>query len=117
VSWETRRKHRYYYRSRRLGGAVQKTYLGRGPIARQAARRDRQARVRREKAREKEREAVRQLQARLAPADELSVELDVVLRILVEATYLARGFHKHRGKWRFKTWSAKPSRIRQESPD
>jgi hypothetical protein len=93
MPWSARGKRSFYYTSRRIGGRVVNTYLGRGPLAQMAA-----AEVER---RRRDRAAAR---ARLAAADaDLADLADLVAaaELLAKAALLAAGYHRHsRGRWR-----------------
>lgn len=96
MAWEARGKKRYYYRSRRVSGAVKKEYLGRGVAAKQAAIEDELARSRRDR----EREQIRALQDAVQPLRRLARALEDGERMLAHATLLAAGFHQNVGTWR-----------------
>ena len=100
MAWETRRgRGRYYTRSTRRGGRVERHYIGVGPAAEAAAAGDELRRAERCESRE----AARAEEARAAgltrPLEELSAALD----LLTAATLAGLGFHRHdRGVWRRK---------------
>jgi hypothetical protein len=87
----------YYYRSRRVGRRVIKLYVGRGPDAELAARRDERER----QGRRAEREAFLDEQVRLAAADVAFGDARALVDLLVRATLITSGFHLHHGsEWR-----------------
>lgn len=96
MAWETRRSRRYYYRSRRIGRAVRRQYVGCGPQAEAAANEDEAARVELRR----QRTEVRLIEAEIGPLKDVMAELDEGCRILMHGTLLAAGFHQHRGHWR-----------------
>jgi hypothetical protein len=90
MSWETRGRHRYYYRSRRVGGRVVREYLGTGDRAAEAAAADAERR--------RHEEADR---AAVAALDAAADELDALADLIARAALLAAGYHQHaRGPWR-----------------
>ena len=105
MAWEQRRGGKYFYRSFRSGGKVQKTYFGRGSQATAAEQEMAEARARRES----DRQAVRQLQAALMPLDVAADEIDAGADILLGALLHGCGFHEHRGAWRRKRGSQQPT--------
>lgn len=107
MAWETRRgtKRRYYTRSRRVNGVVQREYLGCGELARLSAEIDTaayesQAALRGIAAQQRRleqecREAI--YAAILAPLD----ALDILCQAAMRRELLAAGYHQHkRGEWR-----------------
>jgi hypothetical protein len=90
-------KGRYYTRSRKVGGRVVREYVGAGPAAQLAARRDAIERERRERGRAAWRAKRAELEALDAPLDELNDLADLLAR----AALAAAGFRQHnRGEWR-----------------
>ena len=98
MAWEARGKgqHRFYYRSRHAGGKVEKVYLGRGDVAREAAAKDAAAKAKLAA----DHAELAELEAKLAGVDQLAAEVEVGADLLTEATLLSIGFHQHRGQWR-----------------
>lgn len=107
MAWETRKgtKKRYYTRSRRVDGQVQREYLGCGELARLSAEIDTAARESQAALRkiatqqrlleQEHREAI--YVAILAPLD----ALDVLCQAAMRRELLAAGYHQHkRGEWR-----------------
>ena len=95
--WARRGRREYYYRSVRLpDGRIGKQYVGRGPLAEQAAKADAEARARREA----DRAEASRVQSVLEPLDALVAELDKGVNLLATATLLAGGLHQHKGTWR-----------------
>lgn len=107
MAWETRKgtKRKYYTRSRRIDGQVQREYLGCGEVARLSAESDKTARNAQTFLREQE--AHRRLQqwerceaiyaAILAPLD----GLDILCGAAIQRELEAAGYHQHdRGEWR-----------------
>jgi hypothetical protein len=98
MGWETRaRGGRYYTRSRREGGRVVREYVGTGPAAELARRRDAQERARR-------REQAALLRAerdRLDAVDQAVAELCDLSDALARGALTLAGYHRHdRGEWR-----------------
>ena len=94
MGWEKRRGRRYYYVKRREGRRVISGYLGTGPAADSAAAGDRLVQQRRAKER-----------AARAEFERLEMILDDIQSLtqaLVRATWIAEGYHTHRGQWRKK---------------
>jgi hypothetical protein len=96
MAWETRSGRRYYYRSKRTGNRIQKTYLGAGEVAKQAAGKDATAKAKQLAAKAE----LAGLQAKLAGVDQLAAEAQHGLELLVQATLLGIGYRKRRGEWR-----------------
>lgn len=96
MAWETRGARPYYYKSRRIGNVVRKTYLGSGEVAKQAAANDAAAKAQRVA----DQTALAEFQTRLANVDQLVASAADGANLLTEATLLALGFHEHRGTWR-----------------
>jgi len=96
MAWETRGARPYYYKSRRIGNVVRKTYLGSGEVAKQAAANDAAAKVKRVA----NQTALAEFQTRLAGVDQLAADVDQGVRLLTEAALLTAGFREHRGEWR-----------------
>jgi hypothetical protein len=97
MAWDTRRGHRYYYRSVRRGGRVVKEYLGTGRVAELSARLDDLTRERRAIERQ-DRAAER---ARCEVLEAQTLELIQLTDALVAATLTVAGYHRHdRGAWR-----------------
>jgi hypothetical protein len=91
MSWETRRGgKRYYTRSRRVAGRVVREYVGTGGRAEEAAAAD--------EARRRQWLSERDT---LCALDALLDQFHTLADLLVEATLLAAGYHRHnRGQWR-----------------
>jgi hypothetical protein len=96
MAWETRNGRQYYYRVRWANGCVEKTYLGAGDAAKQAAEKDAAA-----KAQWAANKAeVAELEAKLSGVDQLVTEVQRGVDVLTEATLLVLGYHEHHGQWR-----------------
>jgi hypothetical protein len=100
MAWELRpgSPGPYYYRATRTPeGRVVKEYYGRGERAQAAA-----AAVARSQAqRNADHQAVQEERGRLAEPDGLMAELVGLTQLLLEATLLAKGFHRlNYGRWR-----------------
>jgi hypothetical protein len=98
MGWEMRGSNGpYYTRSTRVNGRVVREYVGRGPGADLAARRDAERRA--ERRAETERwEAER---ARVEAADEAVVGWCNLAQALLGSALDAAGYHRHdRGQWR-----------------
>jgi hypothetical protein len=96
--WERRERGGLYYtRSRKVGGRVEREYIGGGVLGELAARMDALERQQREEeaaAWKKERERMEALEA---PVEELCEAAE----LLAKATLVAAGYHQHkRGEWR-----------------
>jgi hypothetical protein len=95
--WVVRGDHRYYYRVRRVGGRVVKTYVGTGPAAEAAAAADERRRA------ENRRRAIERARATARWSDAWArfQGLVAAARLLESAALLAAGFHRpFRGRWR-----------------
>jgi hypothetical protein len=104
MPWETRRKGRFYYRSRRENGRPIKQYLGRGPAAARAA-----AAIETKAAeRLAEQKAIAEFTNQMEPGDRALDGVDRYLEMLTEGTLLASGYREHKGSWR-------KTRVNQES--
>jgi len=99
MSWDRKPKteKRYYYRTKRVGGRVVKTYIGRGLPGLLAAQQDQKARQRRTSDRD-------HWDSVLLSADAARQSTDVLLaitRLLMRAVLVAHGYYLHRGhEWR-----------------
>jgi hypothetical protein len=98
MGWEQReRGGRYYTRSYREGDRVLKEYVGAGPIAEIAAKRDEEERLRREEEGRGWRARCEELEALEEPVEELCEVSDLLAR----AALIAAGYHQHhRSEWR-----------------
>lgn len=97
MAWESRGAGRYYYRARREGRRVVKSYVGAGPLAEAVAELDRGERAALAHARA---EAERDRVARKRVDRALEV-LGSSVNAALAATLTAAGFHRHnRGEWR-----------------
>jgi hypothetical protein len=98
MAWEGRKRGgRYYTRSVRHGGRVERQYLGRGPAAERAAAFDALAQARREQ----EREVWREEQAHHEALDRSVADFCAAVELLVCALLVLAGYHRHdRGEWR-----------------
>lgn len=97
MSWEVRGTSRYYTRSRRVNGRIQREYLGTGAEAHLAAALD--------AARRRQREAcwaaVREERSRWAPLTSAADGMIGGIELLVQGVLLVAGYHQHeRGPWR-----------------
>jgi hypothetical protein len=97
MGWERRGNRLYFYAATRVGDRVVKRYVGAGEVAELAARLDALGHDERDSeadARRRAREELAELDAALAPLDELA-------DAAVAAALVAAGFHRHhRGPWR-----------------
>jgi hypothetical protein len=97
VGWEIRRGRRVYYRSVRQGRAVWHVYLGSGPKAAAAAAEDDLRRAEQAARRLSRERQHREWGEVWRPLHELAE----VTTVLLDATLLAAGYHRHgRGGWR-----------------
>src|SRR5215210_2118434 len=97
MAWETRGTHRYYYRSRKIGGRVVKEYIGGGLVGVLAEREDETRRRKQEAERvalQGDRDA---FEAAAAAHEAFTWATDA----LMSTALLAAGYHRHdRGHWR-----------------
>jgi hypothetical protein len=99
MPWDQRGEKRYYYRKARRNGRSVRIYCGTGLIADLAATADVLLQVQREMDARKE----RQEQERRAAAETLLSEMCEQADLLVRATLVVAGYHRHdRGAWRLK---------------
>jgi hypothetical protein len=102
MAFETRKSAGpFFYLSYRdrATGKVKKLYVGKGDLAKDAAK----ALAGRKKRREDDRRAVREARDRLRGPDALTAELDGAATVLMEAVLLAGGWHRpNYGPWRRK---------------
>jgi hypothetical protein len=97
MPWESRSGRRYYYLNRRdERGRSVKEYLGTGPRAQAAARRDADTRA----TQEADSRAEVQLRRDLVPLDSQTDELVRVTDTLTRSVLQACGFHQPAGIWR-----------------
>ena len=96
MAWETRRRNRYYYRSRRVDGKVRKEYVGTGADAELVAKADAAA----IESRDQERKELRGIVENVQAANSMMKNLDDAVRVLTAGSLLAAGYHQHRGHWR-----------------
>jgi hypothetical protein len=96
MGWKTINGHRYYYKSRRVGGKVETTYFGAGESGSLMAQIDAYERLERAAERRAEREEREE-----TDAEEKAVAdwFDGV-QAAADAAMAEAGFHKHRGQWR-----------------
>lgn len=97
VSWETReRGGRYYTRSKREDGRVVREYVGTGEIAELLAHADEAIRRNREAERARGCAELDRVEGLVAPV----LEMDDAVKVLVRASFVAVGYHRHKGEWR-----------------
>ena len=97
MAWEIRRSRRYYTRSRKVKGRVQRQYVGCDSVADLVATADALRRADREAARKVREEDRARLQAALKPLLQLCRASD----LLAKATLLLAGYYQHaRSTWR-----------------
>ena len=99
MAWERRRNGLFYYRSYRdpTTGRVRKQYIGTGPVAEEAARRDAARRAQKVAQRCDETAAEQRYEAAQRLLLALTQECDTLARAaLAEAGY----YQHHRGEWR-----------------
>lgn len=105
MAWETRKKGRYYYRSRRVGDRVVKTYYGAGDVGQMAADIVAEARARRSDEAETLHESIASLKA-----------LDGACTLLMGAALMAAGYGRtNHGTWRRRRGGA-PKNARRGGP-
>jgi hypothetical protein len=94
MGWD---RGRYYTRSRKVNGRVEREYVGAGPVAELVAKMDATQRQERE-ARQAEKRARRaEIEALDAPLE----ALDELAELVARAALVAAGFRQHkRGEWR-----------------
>lgn len=109
MAWESRSGLQYFYRSYRTpDGRVRKEYFGNGARAECAAARD--AERQREKRRDEE--AIVAFCVEVSDADLLLTSFGQRCSLLLEATLVANGYHKHRGEWRRRGCQGRPKKTR-----
>ena len=98
MAWEPRgRSHRYYTRSRRVDGRVQRTYFGRGPEAKLAAALDEHQ----QQDRQSQWAVQRVESARLKDLIDVVQALNVLAETMSLAALFVAGYRQHdRGQWR-----------------
>ncbi len=84
----------YYVRRRKVNGQVVREYCGKGPLAEQAAAEDALKQAEK-KARKAELEQLKSL-------DMQGVELEKLVRLLMDAALVAQGYYQHHRQWRKK---------------
>ena len=114
MAWERRKRGgRYYTRSYRAHGRVQREYVGTGEVALICSELD--ARISEERqleracAAEAQQEALAVYQARFAPLLEQIERRHTLTHAVVQITLETAGFHQHaRGEWRRKRGTQAP---------
>ena len=97
MAWERRGNRSYYYRSVRTGTRVTKEYAGGGLMG--ALAEEFEAERREKRAYEVDRR--RRERARWAALEQPARELDELADVLMTASLMMAGFHRHdRGEWR-----------------
>ena len=97
MAWEQRGRNpgrRYYYRGRRVGDRVVKTYLGKGEAAEHAAKLDADARA--------PRIEVRRAKMRSAPAETITNDMDEAVVLMAHAVLFCQGYHQANYQWRLR---------------
>jgi hypothetical protein len=93
MAWEKRGRKKFYYRSYRKNGRVQKMCFGSGQRAQQAYEED----LRKQEAKERERATRKEIQA----LDQQTNSIRDMTRTIANAHLLLGGYHQHhRGEWR-----------------
>lgn len=98
MAWETRGNNSYFYQKERIGGKVKSVYVGSGEVT---VLIDQCEKLRRhekniERADKKHRKDLSD------KIDEQLNELSELNKCLVDALFLANGFHQHKRQWRKK---------------
>jgi len=107
MAWETRSGREYFYRSvRQTDGTVMKRYFGNGADAELEARRMRDE----AEQKRRDRETVEDFGRTVSAADEALEKLDQQARLLLEATLISAGYHRHRSEWRKRKCPGRPRR-------
>jgi hypothetical protein len=97
VAWEKRDKRTFYYRGRRIGGKVMKTYCGGGAAGRIAAEAD----ARRRADEQARRITLMAEKERMEDLKSLTWRLHEQCELLAEAALLCAGYHRpFRQPWR-----------------
>jgi hypothetical protein len=110
---ETRRGHGpYFCLSVRRFGRVKREYYGKGPMAELAATLLAAQKIERRLARLQRQEE----KARWAAALKAQQALDHLLDLLVQATLLTSGYHKHGGCWRKKRNGKRTDTTTEQTP-
>ena len=78
MAWERRRQGTFYYRAKRIGGHVQKTYCGNGAMANLVAHQDELRKVQRASAAQSRLKARRRLESVDLALDGLGEIVDVI---------------------------------------
>ena len=98
MGWKTINGHRYYYKSKRVGGRVESTYFGAGESGSLMA--ELAAMDRLDKAAERQEQ---QAEREESDAEERAIaEWFDHVQAVADAVMVEAGFHKHRGQWRRK---------------
>jgi hypothetical protein len=109
MPWSVRGDKRYFYRAYRAGGRTRHEYLGGGETAEAAARAIEQRRAIR---------AAEAMAARAELADHAAAaacldEVEQLTDLLMRATLVSEGYHRHeRGEWRKKSHARRDDRDR-----
>lgn len=98
MSWETRSNgKRYYTRSRRIGGRIQREYVGGGTVGELAAKLDEIDR----ESRMLETELIRQERQQAERMDESLAYFEELADIIGRGLLIVAGYHQHnRSEWR-----------------
>ena len=97
MAWEQRGDRAYYYRSVRAGGRVVKEYAGGGLAGVLAA----EFEAERREQRDHERAGIEREREKCTALEQPTRELDDLADLLMSATLLTAGYHRHdRGAWR-----------------
>lgn len=98
MAWETRGGKSYFYRKKRIGGKVRSEYVGTGEGAALSELCDNITREENEIKRNRQ----KRKRAKSESLDGRINELSGINRNLVDALFLANGFHQHKRQWRKK---------------
>jgi hypothetical protein len=98
MSWETRANgNRYYTRSRRVNGRIEREYVGGGEIGELSEQMDAMKR----EERQQRAEAIREAKSQMDGFDELLTQLETVADSIGRGLLIAAGYHQHnRSEWR-----------------
>jgi len=98
MSWETRANgKRYYTRSRRVNGRIQREYVGGGTIGELSEQLD----VAEREERQLRAEAIRDAKSQMDSFDELLTQFETLTENIGRGLLIAAGYHQHnRSEWR-----------------
>lgn len=96
MAWEKRGNRNYFYQKERIGKTVKSVYIGKDEIAVLFDRCDKD----RQNLKKMEKENERRIRERSEIVDEQIEAVSEINQSLVDALFLANGFHQHKRQWR-----------------